>query len=642
MGLRQHLQGGVLQEGGRFSLPKPLTAAEVIEVCLRLRDQPGFLDWRNVTETRYRLRHRHLAVDVKGISQLLEDRSPAINEHIKRYVNRLDAAGIRIQVSARSPDEAAVAAAQNWERFLYALYFDLTRRRTNRVYAADRRAIDQMAAYGCGISKLDFEDDVRRRIHLGETINSFDHNPFVLENPDLSAMAWEQDLSVMAEFGEKTVSTLHLLYNGDDDVDVRRFLTSDTMETGSSRSLDWDKLVGTYHLETPDYIYDALGPAISGNAYGGLLPEGHLLEMRPNAAGRPWYSLMPGDITSERSPLLEFQPLVAGVYPLVQMLNVLDTLLMSGALQTGRPMWQEVSKGAGASHFADIMMPAESGELPTVRFDPTEETLPPPRPGHEWIVVPVPDQQHLLGLRDMKKRELQEYGFPAPLDPSQPLVSKSGYDTREKREPAAEQLKPALFNRASAWYEHFQRVAEIIQKGEFTITMHVHPEGRGHGPKEVITVGPKDVKEHDLVVQFESIPDATRQITRESNIRMLQEGLMSRQTFMAVEYDDPVAEEERIFSDELTQFTKQQAVAVLQRMFLEQSQELQAQVAAEQQIALATQLAPQEGGPAPGQENRVVRPEEPGPALGAPPLPPPPSQDRLKPPPPGRTIAAVQ
>ncbi len=605
-------------------MPEPLSASEVVQVCKGLQDQPGFSDWRTVTQTRHDLRHRHQAVGVKGISQLLEDRSPAIEVQGQRFVNDLDAADIQINVAARSTDPAAVAAAQRVENFNYAFYYDLKRRRTNRVYAADRRALDQMAFYGCGVPKLDFADDEIKgqlkdldalRKVIGE--EGFTSNPFVLECPDLQSSFWEPDLSTMCEVGEKTVSQLHKLY--EDDQEVRDWLTSDTMEEGNSV---WQETVQVYHLETPDYIYDVIGHG----SFTGTASEALELSFRPNVAGRPWYSLIPGTITSENSPRERFLPLIHAVYPLIQMLNILDTLLMSGALQTGRPMWQEVKKGANRGDFSDLIMGTsnEQGEVPTVRFDPTRETLPKPASGHEWVVVPVPSQEHLISLRNLKKQELQEYGFPAPLDPSQPLEGKSGYDTVAKMEMASRTLKPALENIAASWYERFKLVADIIQNLGVKITIPVQPEGRGTSPQEMITIRPEDFREHDLIVSFKSSSNAAEAALRESDIRMVKEGFMSVPTLMAKHHDDPIAEQERIFTGNLEQITIQQATETLQQLIQAHSQQIAAQALAEVNAPLPQ--AP-EGGPAPGQDIRQARPEVPIPGVGAPLVNPAQSQD---------------
>ena len=443
-----------------------------------------------------------------------------------------------------------------------------------------------MAFYGCGPLRLDFTDAVREQLQFemdpdeeyagqaAELIKEmaakakrfykegFQGNPFVIESPDLNALAWPADFSTVAEVGERTVSQILRAYEGklgyDESVGFR-WLTSDTMQEGvfSGSSTETVKL---YHLETEQFTYDVL-------EHGGR--EGMLLELRPVLIGRPWYTFTAGKLTSSNEPRHAFQPLIGPIYPVCQKLEVTGTLINSGALNTGRNMWQLVDNGRGPQNFIDVLNKQDT-DWNTISFDPTQQMLSTPPDGKHWEPVLIPEQGQLIRAHELLLQELGEKGFPSVLMPDTSIDVKSGYDRARQMEAATAFITPPLRNLAAAWQELFLQVSEICRTLDVPITITTRPRAQGENLKmqETITIQPEDFREQDLEVSFESIPATVLHAMRESDMRMLQGGTMSRRTFMANHYDDPLEEEEEMKRERMTAFldglAEQDVQAVIQ------------------------------------------------------------------------------
>jgi hypothetical protein len=577
---------------------------------------------RTVLDARHDLRHRLTKVEIRGISEKLEDLSSAADDHAALYANHLDNADLILQVSARH--QSKVMMAQDIENYLYAFYYDMRRRRTGQSYAADRRALDQQAAYLCGIRKLSWSTDVKQILFgkavttsedlqkaLGDIVETgFTENPFVIECPSLTATFWEPDLSIVCEVGQRKLASI---IEDSPDLDFKKYgwdvITSDTMD---EYAIGHEPMVDVYHLETsetahsPGYIYDVIAQA------GNTSSEALMIEFIPNLAGRPWYSFAPGRITADTEDVvLNWKPLVASIYPHVQQLNLLQTLAQSGALITGRPQWQEVADGGQPTDYIGYhQMPAN--ERPKIVFDLTNQLHAPPRPGFHYELFPVPDQKVVETRIDKKERDILRDGFPQILSPGATSEATSGYDRSTQMEPAINQLQPPLTNHADAWFELFMLALDIQKKLDIPISIPVlkRAQGESQDIKTTIKLKPAALSDFDLVVRFESIPAAQRFADDEADNRKLELGLMSRQTWMAKRYDDWEAEDERITNDQLA--------AMVKAKLMEQAQIL----LDEEAPVIAQEVLAEEGVPIP-----APRPERPAggsfPGLGSPEIPPP-------------------
>ena len=563
-------------------------------------------------------------MEIAGISQKLEDLSPAVDIHITRYVNRIEAATPIIEVSSRSSKDAGVEAAQRVENFYYAFLSESMRQRPGGILSPYRRHIDDMTSKGAGFLHLVLNPKVRAELtgDLNDVeamvaaakkafSDGFKENPFLVECPQLETIYFPNDLREIAEIGVRAVSAVLTSYDG---LDYKRevgfeWLTGDTMREYQS---DWNDTITYYHLETSGFIYDLLDEANDREPF--------LLERRPNVTERPWYTIAPGHVNNHPSPDKRFQPLIAGVYPTVQIMNVTRTLLQSGALNTGRPMYQEVADGRSGPDLMGILnQPAE--QRPIIHFDPSEQVLKKPRKGYHWEVVPTPSPEWLQIANEQSQRDLRDWGFPVGLSPDAPTSAdaSSGIQAAHQMEVAVNYLDPALGNVARSLRELLIQLGDAIKGFGLPVTIPVRKraEGGDMRVRETVTVRPDDFQEQDIEVRLESIPATARQAIKEDERRDMQLGLMSRRTWLRRRYDDYIAEEKRILIDKAYVFAEEKALETVKRFIAQNSDAIAAKVAAEQGIP-PTPLIPQDGGPAPGEEARFARPDVPVQGTGTP------------------------
>jgi len=602
-------------------LPEPLSAEEVRRVCEALQQQPGLQNWYGtLNANRKALRYREHPVQIAGIHTVLEDLSPAADVHSTRYVNRLVAAEPRIEVASRSAEDAAVVSAQRAEDFDYAFLHDMMSQRPANVLSPYRRHVDDMVAYGAGFLRLSLSpkvvqslpggkfkdlDDFLARIK-GVYDEGFKENPFIVECPALETVFFSPDLREVCEIGERTISQVVQTYDNLSYQDGHFEFTSDTMPRYEG---SWQDTVTYYHLETEEFIYDLTEQKDRDEPF--------LLDRFPNVAGRPWYTITPGHMSNDPDPSNRFQPLIAGVYPTVQTMNVTRTLLQSGALNTGRPMYQEVANGRSGMDLPTIMtQPLE--QRPVIHFDPSEQVLEKPAPGHHWEVVPAPSAEWVQSALERSQRDLQDWGFPIGLSPEAPTSGKaeSGVQAMHDMEIAVNYLNPALTNVAGSLKELLLLVGDVVKGLDIPVTIPIRKraEGESSRVRETVTVRPEDFREQDVNITLASEPATAKAAMRESDERMLQLGLMSRTTFMKRYYDDHLAELERIQIDKGYVFAEEQALSVAKAFIQANSQAIASEIAAD----LGIPLAPQTGGPSPGQEQRFQRPEVPVPGAGSP------------------------
>lgn len=581
-----------------------------------MSQQTGFTDFAQKNRNREALLEREIAVNLQGVSQTIESRSPILEVHSTEFTNELDGADLYLQVAARGSEERDIGRAQTVEDFDYAIYNDWTRRRTMRYYAPKRRALGQMVDFGLGILHLDFAPENRKLLYgkQVETVEDiivaldagkgFKQNMLIIECPDINAVFWEPDFSMVGEVGERTVSQVLAAYDGLDYDNEREFFTSETMEEFSGQDW-WDRTCKVYHLETADWIYDVVKSA----------RDPYELDRRPNVAGRPWYAFMAGHIRPGRSPAQMFRPLISALYPETERYNLLRTLLDNGAVLTGRPAWQEVASGGRATPFAEYVQ-EEAEKRPVVIFDTTEQQLPKPRKGYEWKIMPVPEPSWLKEAMEDARRNITEWGFPVALALNAPLEgsAESGVHAARQMEAAGKYLKPPLDGVAAAWHEIFSLVGDIIKGLGQPVTIPARMRAKGEDPRlrHPVTVKPEDFEEQDITVRFESALQAAKFSQRESDLRLLQAGMMSKATFMQKHYENPLDEEERIILDQGKQFTMQQIMQLVQQAILMHGPAIVSQELAEVEAPLPEPppMVPQAGGPAPGEMTRNERPPQ--------------------------------
>ena len=608
---------------------EPYEAEDAIKVGERLKTR-DFEDWAEVNRNRDDMRYRRKGIDIPGIPEKMEDRRPDVEHQAERFNNYIDGAKLRLKATAKSDSSTDVSSAQKAENALYYYAYDFSSQRSNLAYAADRRATDQTTTKGCGIRHLAFAPDWRRKLvgkriktvaklleafELGE--GGFTSSPFVLECPDLEATYWNRDLSVFAEIGVRELSAVEALNDKGVGEYLKQYgnLVSETIDEHGKPT---ENTVKTYHLETAEYIYDVIDVSDGTHA--------HMLEYRPNPAGRPWYTLTAGNLTSSRNVGEAFQPLLASVYPLVDKLQIFGTLLSSGALQTGRIGYQEVAIGASAVTAIDYLTMPDA-ERKTVEFSMIDNPRQ-PRDGYHWVPIPVPDQTVLLQMYQDAKLEVQEKGFPPILDPSAVLKAESGYDRNQQTEAATLYLTPPLTNKAASLRELLLLIADISRQMPVPVTLPVIDRAGGQSLRVLRhdTIKPEEWVEIDLQVSYNSIPLGAQSVQREMESRAVAEGVMSRQTQMANMWDDPIAEDNRINSDMTTAAVKEKVVTDIQALLELQSGAIKEQVLAEEEVPLSDEEIRETLGEGEGRrDQRPVDFSQPG--LGAPAVPPVQNQD---------------
>ncbi len=579
-----------------------------------MRDDSAFSTFRAMTDSRRDLRHRRDEISIAGIGEVLEEHVSAIETHGQNYVNRMAAAKLGVQVSARSSKPGAMKSAQTTESFDFQFWHNFSDLPTDPF----RRRLDQQTFYGIGILHPTFVPDVRQKLFrktpkdVAEMLEllgteEFTENPFTLECPSLGSTYWEKDFSVVCEIGSQNIAHYYdEAYEGDEDhKQFVNWLTSDTLAEDS----EWSNKVQHYHLETAEWIYDVLEHP------GGESVNAHMLEARPNVAGRPWYTFTVGHLTSDDEPHDQYVPIIHAVYAICQKINILETLVNSGALQTGRNMWQLVDIGSGVRDAIDILGDKNWQMQPEILIDPMTEQLQNPPDRKEWKVVPIPDQRQLIAALQEKKRELAEEGFPLGLSPGSPdqQGASSGYQAAIQVQQAITLLDPPLRNAAKAEKQLFELISDIIIGLKVPISLPVHISRDRSDVQQVTTLTPEDIKEVDRTVSYSSIPESAKITMDEANLRNVEAGTMSRETYMKLKYDDPLAEEKRIRQERLgvqvQQLADTDSIAIIQEVRGEVAQE----VAAEEGLPLPPDpQRPPEGSVVPG--------------LGAPAEPPPQSQ----------------
>ena len=572
-------------------------------------------------QNRRDLRRRMTEVNITGISEKLEYRTPGLEVNEDRYANRLRSANIKILVASRKQQSISVEKAQNIENFFYRIYYDLRRKRTSRIRAPDDRAIRYQVADFVGIRHIDWAPHVREKLFgkLGGTIDDlpaklrklfkdgFEGNPFELSAPDPLRVFWNDDMSTVAEIGRVGIDQLRVSYGLSESIDF-------TAITSSLKAQDTEQhdpaTIPFYHVETNDFVYEAI--AVPGNNEHQLM-----LRVSPNPAGRPRYTFAPGHEGTGDEPWQYFRPLLAPLYSVAELLNITGTLMTSSALKTGRAPYQRVKVGSGADDFSSLMARPDN-ERNIIFIDTATDTWPDAGDGYEWKPVPSPDMNMLLATHQHLLGEFRDFGFPAILSPGASIDASSGYDRAQQMEGAQDFLEPPLTNIASAWYEHFLQIAEMIKAVNLSVTIPVMQIAQGEDTRvrPMVTIKPEDLEDIDLEVRFESIPRVVQFAEDESDRRDVELGFMAESTYMAKKYQDPAREAKQVSLDRVArasaeaanefamQFIKQMAPDIAQRI----AAELALPAMVQQLQGAASRPARPAGGSVPGLGSPAVPP----------------------------------
>lgn len=568
-------------------MAEPFSATELTSFVTALEIDTQFQRWHNEFLPNWDgLRWRTAPVNIPGISEKLEYHTPAVGSNVDRYRNRLRAAEMRAKVAAKDPKSRP--AAQRAENFFHALYTDFRRQGD-----ADDRALDLQTAKGLGPRRVGWTDNVLGKLFdkdmkiddLSTALSSvfkdgFQGNPFKLYVPDLTALFWDRNMSMVAEIGPVQLTSVRLAYeedlDGDDKVAFEE-LVSDVLDKWENET-NPDRTVPFWHVETNKYIYEAIANENSDTPV--------MLRVYPNPVGRPGYTFAAGHKTSGMAPWQAYKPLVGDLFEPAQHLNINRTLLSTAALQTGRPRYQSVKDGGKADDYLTVMSrPADDENV--ISVDSTSELASmPERPGRHWEPVQIPDTSILQAAVEANERDLKEYGFPSSLDPSASSSATSGYDRALEQQGAADFLDPPLANNATAWQLIFLQVADAIIEIGLPVTIRTlrRAEGEDQGVQDEVRIEPDDFKDIHLEVEFTSTTATTQFALDASSREDVALGYKSKTTYMSEKFPDPIREQEQVDLDRMADAASKLAFEVLIGMLRARTEPMLSQIQAQEGV----------------------------------------------------------
>ena len=511
-------------------MSEPLSAEEVRTLVTDLAKQPGFTERNTTWRARRDLRFRKTAVGIPRVRKEIEYRSPWLNEETHRWANRLIGAPIGIKTAAKQKGQEP--AAQRGENFFYRVYWDFRRIRTVAFVNADQRAADHKVADGLGIRHIRLapnalellKGDKTKISELGE--RGFEGLPFILEAPDPICVYYEPDLSVVAEEGIVTFRKLKRMYpNMDYSANDDEFrLTSEVMDIAYDKQI-FDKTVKVYHVETEDWIYDLLEQP---NPRAGR-ENGLILNKYKNIFGRPAYAFDPGHVTGSDEPLYAYEPLIGGLFGIMEQWNQLGTLQQAAGVFSGVPMYYLARRKGATGEDPSDYLSLPSGEKKEFHFnwDTGEvEGLP---EGYEPVPIKFETGIDLTRAKEDVRWEMQRYTFRDIAD----VEATSGYDRARMIEVQGFDLQPPLDRQADCWHEIFLLIAEAIKNMDIPVMVRTIPQRGEEGADREIIIKPEDFKDIDLAVSFSSVGASTRFALVESGLRQMAEGVLSETTFMS-------------------------------------------------------------------------------------------------------------
>ena len=491
-----------------------------------------------------------------------------------------------------------------------------------------------MTYYGLYCLRLDFCKKIRDELAsvssedklaaaLDAILKELKRNPFEVVAPHWATIAFEPDRSIVIEKGEVKISELQSLYPEDED--WRSYVTSASMHENNSI---YDVTVPYYHVETRDYIYDLVGRGAD---------DVKMLQSRPNPIGRPWYVFAAGRLSPETAPLERYRPLLAPVYPVAEQIRILSTLINSAALQEGRTGYQLVENGRSGAANAFDWAAQPQNERPVLAFDLTSDALVNPPAGFHYENMPVPDRQILVEALQNAKRDMQDYGFPAPLSPDQALTGQasSGHLATREIEQANFSINPALSRLAAADKELCKLVGDIITALDLKVSIPVFQKGnKTKDAREVVTVTKQHFEDIDIALMLNGSTASMDYADKEADMRDMQAGALSLFEYMTKWREDPIrtmtfVDQEKL-AIPLKEMVQQGVLAFVQSTLSTRINNSAAQLgvaippAPPQEMGAPPQptdmqgVIPQAGGPAEPGGIRAARPETPMPGMGAP------------------------
>lgn len=513
---------------------EPYTAEQVKKIAKELQEQPGFADRDREMRDRRNLRYRRKHVNHPRIKESLEVLSPIINRDIQRYVRRMDAARMTLDVTAKVTGEEE--KANKIKQYCRRSYVDIDR---GVLFTPSLRYGDRQAGDGVGWGRLRLDPrfvEERLRFTKSGTLEGFSGEkgiigiPFILETPDPIAVYYRPDRSEVAEVGYLSEGGVRPL--GD--------TTGETEARGA-----WAKVWQVIRLEAEKFVYDLTFKGSVDQA------RDELFIVQENIFGKAGYVPFGGLVTGSAMPLEAFQPLVVDLYPLVEQKNLLDTMQNNAADLTGAPMVY-LRKGATGLRAEDYMLvTAPQAERPEFKMDTGTGVMEVPE-GYEPVAFSVSAGIDLLRAKEMNAADMADVGFPTILGAPQDVSARSGYDRARMEESVGYELSVPLGNRARAWRELFILQAEALKKLDVKVTIRaVHQDGErnffdpavARGPGEEVTIEPDDFVDIDLEVGFSSETAASRIARSEEGIRLVEAGVKSETEFL--EEDRRVEDVER-------------------------------------------------------------------------------------------------
>jgi hypothetical protein len=178
-------------------------------------------------------------------------------------------------------------------------------------------------------------------------------------------------------------------------------------------------------------------------------------------------------------------------------------------------------------------------------MDLSKGKLPPPPRGKEYAQLTYTSSFDLNRAIEQLNQDLFYYGFPEILGPTGgEAEAGAGYATSLRQNASNRYISPLLQNYAQGWQEIFLMVGEAQKKLRVPIKLRTveQAEGKGRETMREVTVKPDDWVDIDMRVTFSTKDASVEYAERESDLRLLQAGLMSELTFMSRHYEDPLRE----------------------------------------------------------------------------------------------------
>jgi hypothetical protein len=301
-------------------------------------------------------------------------------------------------------------------------------------------------------------------------------------------------------------------------------LTSEVMDIAYDKQI-FDKTVKVYHVETEDWIYDLLEQP---NPRPGR-ENGLILNKYKNIFGRPAYAFDPGHVTGSDEPLYAYEPLIGGLFGIMEQWNQLGTLQQAAGVFSGVPMYYLARRKGATGEDPSDYLSLPSGEKKEFHFnwDSGEvEGLP---EGYEPVPIKFETGIDLTRAKEDVRWEMQRYTFRDIAD----VQATSGYDRARMIEVQGFDLQPPLDRQADCWHEIFLLIAEGIKNLDVPVTVRTIPQRGEEGAEREITIKAADFKDIDLEVTFSSVGAATRFALVESGERQVEAGHLSDTTFMS-------------------------------------------------------------------------------------------------------------